>query len=47
MKVGKNENAEITVRDAGGHFSVYLVGPGSMSVTLSQRKRKKFVSKML
>ena len=24
MKVGKNENAEITVRDAGGKFGVYL-----------------------
>ena len=29
MKVGENENAEITVRDAGGRFSVYLVGPHS------------------
>jgi hypothetical protein len=29
MKVDKNENAEITVRDAGGKFSVYLVRPHS------------------
>ena len=47
LKVGKNENAEITVRDAGGRFSVYLVGSGSISVTLSNKKRKKIVSKTL
>jgi len=29
FKVGRNENAEITVRDAGARFSVYLVGPHS------------------
>jgi hypothetical protein len=29
MKVGKNENAEITVRDASEKFGVYLVGPHS------------------
>ena len=29
MKVGKKEDAEITVRDTGGKFGVYLVGPHS------------------
>jgi hypothetical protein len=29
MKVGKNENAEIAVRDTDGKFGVYLVGPHS------------------
>jgi hypothetical protein len=47
MNVGKDENTEIIVRDTGGKFGVYLVGPRSISVTLSNKKRKKIVSKTL
>ena len=41
LKVGKNENCEITVRDAGGQFGVYLVGPGAISVVLSKKRKQK------
>ena len=35
MKVGKNENAEITVREAGAKFGVYLVGPHRLRIDLT------------
>jgi hypothetical protein len=41
LKVGRKENCEITVRDAGGLFGFYLVGPGSISVTVSKKKKRK------
>jgi hypothetical protein len=40
VKIAANENAEISVRHAGGKYDIWLVGPGSLSV-VKQTKRKK------
>ena len=40
LKFGRNENCEITVRDAGGKFGVYLVDPGSVSCVVSKKKKR-------
>ena len=40
IKIAANENAEISVRHAGGKYGIWLVGPGSVSV-VKQTKRKK------
>jgi hypothetical protein len=40
IKIGANENAEITVRHAGGKFGLWLGGPGSIPV-VKRAKRKK------
>jgi hypothetical protein len=32
LRVGKNDNYEITVRGAGGQFGLHLIGPCSISI---------------
>jgi hypothetical protein len=41
LRVSRRENAEITIKDAGGRIGMFLVGPGSVSVVTSRKKKRK------
>jgi hypothetical protein len=40
IKIAVKENADITVRDRGGKFGVYCVGPGWVEVEMKKKRRK-------
>jgi hypothetical protein len=41
IKIVVKENAEITVKNAGGQFAVVCIGPGWVEVQLKRKPRKR------
>jgi hypothetical protein len=46
-KIIVKENAEITIRDAGGKIGLYLVGPGWIAIEPRKKRKLKIVKKVM